>query len=175
VQGSSLVTKKLSLQVITGGIKMEALIKTKEVSEELGVNVKTVRKWVNFFGIACKRNDNGHFEFKNDDVQNLKIIQKELGKGIPMKEVLVSLEDKQVSKEDTIESVELVEQKFDKIFFRLDQLERKIHQKADDVLSYQVLQHRKELEAISDKITAIEERLLNVESNVYKEVAASKY
>jgi chromosome-anchoring protein RacA len=157
-----------------GGIKMEALLKTKDVSKELGVNGKTVQKWVKFFGVTCKKNNLGHYEFKNEDVERLKNIQKELNKGIPMKEVLEALEEQRTIKQRTIAKADVLDKNFDQIFFRLDQLERKIHSKADEVLSYQILQHRKELELISDKITAVEERLLNIEQNVYQEIAATK-
>lgn len=153
---------------------MEALLKTKDVSKELGVNGKTVLKWVNFFGIDCLKNNHGHYEFRNEDVQNLKMIQKELSRGIPMREVLIALEEKRTAKTVILDQVEVFDEKFERVFDRLDQLERKIHMKADDVLSYQVLQHRKEIESLAEKITRVEERLLNMEQNVYREIAATK-
>jgi chromosome-anchoring protein RacA len=150
---------------------MEALLKTRDVSKELGVNTKTIVKWVNFFDISCPKNELGHYVFRPEDVQNLKKIQSKLNKGLPMRQVVELLEDKTV-KENQKSGV--VDKKFDQVFSRLDELERKIHLKADEVLSYQVLQHRRELESFAENLTKIEDRLLFLEQNFLKEIVEKK-
>lgn len=139
--------KNLSIQAIMGGINMEALLKKKDVSKELGVSGKTVPK---------------------------RVKQKELNKGNSLKEVLVTLEDTSDKKTVTLHKLEIFDQKFENIFSKLDQLERKVHLKAYEVLSVQVLQHRRELKNLVEKITTVEERLLNIEQEVYEEIASTK-
>lgn len=51
------------------------------------------------------------------------------------------------------------EERFDKLLSRLDEIERQLSQKADDVVSMQVLQHRNELEQLESRLGIIEMRM----------------
>jgi chromosome-anchoring protein RacA len=66
-----------------------------------------------------------------------------------------------------------LEERLDQFSRHIEILESKVQQKADEVLSYQVLQHRKELDNFSVKLTEMEERLLAMEEQLLLQVAAS--
>lgn len=51
------------------------------------------------------------------------------------------------------------EERFDNLLSRLDDIERQLSQKADDVVSMQVLQHRNELEQLESRLGLIEMRM----------------
>ncbi|EKN67310.1 hypothetical protein M670_00525 [Schinkia azotoformans MEV2011] len=51
------------------------------------------------------------------------------------------------------------EERFDKLLSRLDDIERQLSLKADDVVSMQVLQHRNELEQLESRLELIEMRM----------------
>jgi len=51
------------------------------------------------------------------------------------------------------------EERFDNLLSRLDDIERQLSQKADDVVSMQVLQHRNELEQLESRLGLAEMRM----------------
>lgn len=60
----------------------------------------------------------------------------------------------------------LVEEKLDYLLMHIDELERKLSVKADDVVSYQVLQHRSELDHLFVIMKNIEERMGKIEKSL---------
>ncbi|MBW9218621.1 MerR family transcriptional regulator [Anoxybacillus ayderensis] len=110
-------------------------LKTSAVAKRLGVSTKTVQRWVKKYNIPCTKNEAGHYVFTNEAIEQLEKY-KFLG---------VDEEEK-----------EHIEQ-------RLDELERKIEQKADDVVSFQLLQHRREMEEMLQHIQQLEQRIAELE------------
>jgi chromosome-anchoring protein RacA len=116
-------------------------LKTSVVAKRLGVSAKTIQRWVKKYDIPCEKNEAGHYVFDEQAVTKLEKI-KFLG----------------VDEQEN-EQVEQIE----KIHGRLNQLEQKIDQKADDVVSFQLLQHRKEMEEMLQQLQQLEQRLANLE------------
>jgi chromosome-anchoring protein RacA len=52
-----------------------------------------------------------------------------------------------------------LEERFDKLLSKLDDIERQLSQKADDVVSMQVLHHRNELEQLESRLGFLEMRM----------------
>lgn len=148
---------------------VEKLHKTKTVSDELGVNPTTVQRWVKYFDVPCKKNALGHYLFSDSDVLMLKKIQQQLSTGLRMSQVKVNVktllsqtdQKKQgTSQADTIEKLDL-------LFLKIENIERQLEEKANEVVAIQVLQHRKELEKLVQKISKLQSEIeqLKVRNN----------
>lgn len=123
---------------------VENVVKTKQVSEMVGVDQKTIRKWTKEFDIPFERNQLGHYVFTKEavralaDIKNKKRISESKGQAFQM----VKGEDQKVD----------FGQKLSLILRRLDYLEEKLSRTADEVVSYQVLEHRKEIDDLVAKV-----------------------
>lgn len=51
------------------------------------------------------------------------------------------------------------EERFERLLSKLDEIERQLSQKADDIVSFQVLHHRNELEELETRLSYIEMKL----------------
>lgn len=144
---------------------MEMVLKTKTVSEELGVNPTTVQRWVRHFNIQCDKNEHGHYLFKQEDIEQLKEIKSQLDNGLLMSDIQIQ------SIQTTDKSLELptqFEEKFSRLNAAIEALEKKIEEKADAVVSYQMLQHASELEELIKKMENMEARLQDLEVALLK-------
>lgn len=143
---------------------MQTMMKTKEVSELLGVNPTTVQRWIKHFNMRTITNEQGHYVFGASDVQQLKQIQNQLNAGKRMKDIRLeeTKETKTESKETMIPAWQYYA-KLDSMMDRIMMLEEKLERKADDVVSYQLLKHRNELNEMTRILKNIETRLDLVE------------
>lgn len=144
---------------------MEMVLKTKTVSEELGVNPTTVQRWVRHFNIQCDKNEHGHYLFRQEDIEQLKEIKLQLDNGLLMSDIQIQ------SIQTTDKSLELptqFEEKFSRLNAAIEALEKKIEEKADAVVSYQMLQHASELEELIKKMENMEARLQDLEVALLK-------
>ncbi|WP_226657520.1 MerR family transcriptional regulator [Guptibacillus hwajinpoensis] len=139
------------------------LLKTKQVSDELGVNPTTVQRWVKYFDLECEKNELGHFLFSSETVEELKSIKNDLRRGYSMEKIKSS--GASHSSEQVMVSPERFEQRLDRFSVRLEQLERQLEEKANEVITVQVLQHRTELDELMKKITSLEEKLMELEDH----------
>lgn len=141
------------------------VLKTKTVSEELGVNPTTVQRWVRHFNIQCDKNEHGHYLFRQEDIEQLKEIKSQLDNGLLMSDIQIQ------SIQTTDKSLELptqFEEKFSRLNAAIEALEKKIEEKADAVVSYQMLQHASELEELIKKMENMEARLQDLEVALLK-------
>ncbi|TKD69805.1 MerR family transcriptional regulator [Pseudalkalibacillus hwajinpoensis] len=139
------------------------LLKTKQVSDELGVNPTTVQRWVKYFELSCEKNELGHFLFTNETLEELKSIKNDLRRGYSMEKIKAGSTEK--SSDIKVISQERFEQRLDRFSVRLEQLERQLEEKANEVITVQVLQHRSELDELVKKVTSLEEKLIELEDH----------
>ncbi|ANX12657.1 chromosome-anchoring protein RacA [Fictibacillus halophilus] len=144
---------------------MEMVLKTKTVSEELGVNPTTVQRWVRHFNIQCDKNEHGHYLFKQEDIEQLREIKAQLDNGLLMSDI--QIQSFQTS-EKSVELPTQFEEKFDRLNAAIKALEKKVEEKADAVVSYQMLQHASELEELIKKMENMEARLQDLEVALLK-------
>lgn len=144
---------------------MEMVLKTKTVSEELGVNPTTVQRWVRHFNIQCDKNEHGHYLFKQEDIEQLREIKAQLDNGLLMSDI--QIQSFQTS-EKSAELPSQFEEKFDRLNAAIRALEKKVEEKADAVVSYQMLQHASELEESIKKMENMEARLQDLEVALLK-------
>ncbi|MCT8138938.1 chromosome-anchoring protein RacA [Anaerobacillus sp. CMMVII] len=147
---------------------MEKILKTKEVSEELGVNPTTVQRWIKYFDIPCKTNELGHYLIAEQELNTLQNIKERLNRGFTMKEIREKNDPVQVVKEkkEKMIATNILEDKLEQLMIHIEQLERKLSVKADEVVEYQVLQHRNELDNLFTMITKIDERMNRIEQQL---------
>ncbi|GAF14405.1 hypothetical protein JCM19046_4873 [Bacillus sp. JCM 19046] len=132
------------------------VLKTKEISEEIGVNPTTIQRWTKYFKISCDVNEQGHFLYKEEHIKLFKHIQRQLQEGKRLKEVTLT------KKASTVPTVQY-EAKLEKVFVQVHALEEKLATKADDVVSYQLLKHRSELDEMMKLLDQLETRLESIE------------
>lgn len=137
---------------------------TRAVSKILGVSASTVQRWVKHLDMEMERNEFGHYLYTDEDIEILKEFKKQVQQGIPIQEI-------KVEKKPRKGKVKVENKDHDMLMKRLQELEKKLEEKADSVVTYQLLQHRSELEEIQKKtekmmaqIDQITSRLENLEA-----------
>lgn len=128
---------------------------TSEVAKLLGVSNSTIKRWVKELGLSMERNERGHYLFNQDDIEYLRFIQEQIQNGILLHEV--TMPDNKPRK-GTVKIVES-EKASDELLSKINELERRLDTKADSVASYQLLQHRSEIEDLQNQIKMLSNRI----------------
>jgi len=145
-------------------------LNTKAVAHLLGISTSTVQRWVKQLNLEMKRNELGHFIFSEEDIEILKQVKQQLQEGVLLQDISIQLPKRTGIVKQTQEDEDIGE-----LAQRVKNLEKSLDQKADDVVSYQILQHRREMEELQEQIAQLTERITSLE-NVVKEkieIAAS--
>ncbi|WP_420490679.1 MerR family transcriptional regulator [Neobacillus drentensis] len=117
---------------------------TSEVAKLLGVSTSTIQRWVKQLELPMERNERGHYHFSNEDIELLKKIHEQLQNGTLIQEI-APLKEKKIPRKGAVKEVEN-NQALEKLFTKVSELELNLNSKADSVASYQLLQHRREIE-----------------------------
>lgn len=141
---------------------------TNEVAKEIGVSSKTIQRWVKQLNIPVARNELGHYDFHEEIVQLLKEVKHQMNEGVILQDIQLPIHketarqsapavetDVSIQRIETLEKQvgQLIQQQLQitEVEDRLQELERKLAKKADEGVSYQLLQHRREIEDLSTK------------------------
>jgi len=122
---------------------------TSEVASLLGVSSSTIQRWVKQLELPMERNERGHYSFKDEDINLFKDIQVKVQNGVLLQDI-TPLKEKKVRK-GIIKTVEN-EQPYEKVLTKVRELELKLNDKADSVASYQLLQHRQDIEDLQSQV-----------------------
>ncbi|MGJ9381996.1 helix-turn-helix domain-containing protein [Salipaludibacillus sp. CF4.18] len=139
--------------------------KTKEIAEEFGVNPSTVQRWVKYFQLPYTSTSQGHFEMDQKTFQKLKHIHLDTKTGKKLRDISftnTSLSEPSILKGRMVSANQL-DERFERLGIQLDHLDRKLQTKADEVVEYQVLQQRKEINELNDLVVQLTERLTSME------------
>ncbi|WP_071459619.1 MerR family transcriptional regulator [Bacillus massilinigeriensis] len=121
---------------------------TNAVAKMLGVSQSTIQRWVKQANLTMERNELGHYVFSEECIEVLKSIQVQLNNGVLLQEIAAARQPSRsgsVKKTETSPDYEILSEK-------VKELERKMEGKADDVVTYQLLQHRREIEDLHNQI-----------------------
>src|SRR5689334_7095515 len=129
---------------------------TGEVAKLFGVSASTIQRWVKQLELPMERNDRGHYIFNEEDIEILKEIQTQIQSGSLMQEIAVSHEKKQ-HKEVSIASEK--RNPTENLASKICELEVKLNDKADSVVSYQLLQHRREIDDLQNQLNSLIKRV----------------
>lgn len=128
---------------------VDAVVKTKEVSDIIGVGSKTVRKWVKQYNIPFSKNEQGHYVYNEEALDLIKQIKKEAD-----------------SKSASFVSNSEIFSKLDRITERLDSIEYQLSCKANEIVHTQVLQHRHEIDDVINKLESINNHIKRLEEGM---------
>ncbi len=125
---------------------------TSEVAKLLGVSPSTIKRWVKQLELPMDRNERGHYQFNNEVIEFLKANQEKINNSLHLNEVAAASEKNirsgvilQPGKDPNLE----------KLRTKIVDLERILDEKADSVISYQLLQHRREIEDLQNLVSTL--------------------
>jgi len=139
------------------------MMNTSEVAKLIGVSASTIQRWVKQLELPMERNERGHYLFKQEDIELLKKIKSQIQNGTLLQDIAPLQEKK--SRIGTIKAVEN-NQALDVLFTRVNGLEIDLNKKADSVVSYQLLQHRREIEELQNQIKELSQQLVTVQNQL---------
>jgi len=132
---------------------------TSAVAKMLGVSPSTIQRWVKQANLQMERTELGHYQFSEESIQVLQDIQEQLNNGVLLQDL--KLKGKKPRKATV--TVAPNDSMMEKLLERMDRLENKLNGKADDVVSYQILQHRRELEDLQNEIARLNEVIVGLQ------------
>lgn len=166
-EGNLLHRSKSFNRIYIGGIILE--YKTPFIAKKLGVSPKAVVRIAQQLNLTIEKNKYGHFIFKQDDVdqmleyhrsqiehsQNSQPTQKTSSNDVEELKTQVNTIVQNTSSND----FEQLATQLHTITRRLDRMEEQMQDKANDVVTYQLLQHRREMEEMLERIQKLEASL----------------
>lgn len=137
---------------------------TSAVANALNVSQSTIQRWVKQLDLQMERNELGHYFFTEEDVYLLKQVQEQLNNGMALHDVTVK------GKKSRKGSTKAVEQthSYEKLNEKISDLEVRLNAKADEVVAYQLLQHRLEIEELQKEISKLTEKVAALEAEKAK-------
>ncbi|MED3575813.1 MerR family transcriptional regulator [Cytobacillus praedii] len=138
---------------------------TSAVAKLLGVSSSTIQRWVKQLELQMDRNELGHYSFTDGDIQLLKQVQEQLKKGVMLQDVTVEGKKTRIG----VVKPAANEQIDEKLLEKIKEFEQRLNKKADDVVSYQLLQHRREIEELQAEVEKLTQRIECIEEWMNKE------
>jgi chromosome-anchoring protein RacA len=144
-----------------GGMMMN----TNQVAKFLGVSASTIQRWVKQLELPMERNERGHYHFNNEDIELLKNIQTQIQNGTLLQEI-APVQEKKIRK-GTVKSIES-NAELERLYSIVNDLEAKVNSKADSVASYQLLQHRREIEELQTAVKDLTKQVESLQSQLHE-------
>jgi chromosome-anchoring protein RacA len=130
---------------------------TSEVAKLLGVSTSTIQRWIKQLELPMERNERGHYHFSSEDIEVLKKIHEQLQSGTLIQEI-TPIKEKKNPRKGIVKAVE-DNLAIEKLNEKVSKLEMELHSKADSVASYQLLQHRREIEDLQAQVNELTAQL----------------
>lgn len=111
-----------------------------------------------------QRNEFGHYLYSEDDIEILKDFKKQIQSGTPIQDI-------QVKKKTRRGSMILHRQPVNNntLAEKIRSIEKDLNNKADSVVTYQLLQHRREIEELKEQIDILSKQVEKLTTNNNKE------
>lgn len=126
---------------------------TSAVAKMLGVSPSTIQRWVKQANLQMERTELGHYQFSEESIEILKDIKDQLSKGVLLQDLKVKGKKQRKA---TITALK-PDLELEKLMKRMDEYENKLSRKADEVVAYQILQHRREIEELKSEVAGLKE------------------
>lgn len=123
----------------------------------LGVSSSTVQRWVKHLGLEMERNEFGHYVYDDEDIELLKEFKQQLQNGVPIQNIV--MEKKTRKGYGKIKANHEQQPQNEELLKKLTELEKNIENKADSVVTYQLLQHRNEIEELKNQIEKLNQQI----------------
>jgi chromosome-anchoring protein RacA len=133
---------------------------TSSVAKQLGVSSSTVKRWVKQLKLNLEKNDMGHFTYQQEDIDLLMTYKEQQNEALLVYNEIAAGKDylRRGSVHTSIVDENTV------LLNRIKCLESIIQSKADQVVEYQILQHRREMEEMQATLEKLEERIRLLET-----------
>jgi chromosome-anchoring protein RacA len=141
------------------------MMNTNQVAKLLGVSASTIQRWVKQLELPMERNERGHYHFNNEDIELLKNIQTQIQNGTLLQEI-APVQEKKVRK-GTVKAIES-HAELERLYSIVSELEAKVNSKADSVASYQLLQHRREIEELQSQVVDLTKQVESLQSQFHE-------
>lgn len=166
-EGNLLPRSKSFNRIHIGGIILE--YKTPFIAKKLGVSPKAVVRIAQQLNLTIEKNKYGHFIFTQEDLnQMLEYHRSQLEQSQnsqPTHTTSVNNVEELTTQVSTIvqnsssNDFEQFASQLNTITRRLDRMDEQMQDKANDVVTYQLLQHRREMEEMLERIQKLEAAL----------------
>ncbi|MBT2641318.1 MerR family transcriptional regulator [Bacillus sp. ISL-41] len=126
---------------------------TSAVAKLLGVSPSTIQRWVKQANLQMERTELGHYQFSEESIEVLKDIKDQLNNGVLLQDLKIK------GRKHRKAAIPAVKPDFsvEKLMKRMEEIENRLDRKADEVVSYQILQHRREIEELQNEIGRLKE------------------
>jgi chromosome-anchoring protein RacA len=133
---------------------------TSSVAKQLGVSSSTVKRWVKQLQLNLEKNEMGHFTYRQEDVDLLMTHKEQQNEALLVYNEISAGKDylRRGSVHTSIVDENTV------LLNRIKYLESIVQSKADQVVEYQILQHRREMEEMQATLETLEERIRLLEA-----------
>ncbi|PKJ54843.1 chromosome-anchoring protein RacA [Bacillus sp. SN10] len=143
--------------------------KTPFIAKKLGVSPKAVVRIAQQLNLTIEKNKYGHFIFTQDDLDqmleyHLSQIEQSQNSHPAQKIASNDVEELKTQVNTVVQNIlshdfEQLAAQLNTITRRLDRMEEQMQDKANDVVTYQLLQHRREMEEMLERIQKLEAAL----------------
>lgn len=122
---------------------------TNAVAKLLGVSPSTIQRWVKQANLQMERTELGHYQFSDESIEILKDIKTQLNSGVLLQDL--KIKGRQPRKATVKGSS--TEIALGSLVRRMEEFDQRLERKADEVVSYQILQHRREIEELQSELS----------------------
>jgi chromosome-anchoring protein RacA len=130
---------------------------TSEAAKLLGVSASTIQRWIKQLDLPMERNERGHYYFNQEDIILLKNIKDQVQNGVLLQDIAPPQTEKKIRK-GTVKTPEN-DNTYELLAAKVRELELSMNAKADSVASYQLLQHRSEIEELTTQVADLTRQL----------------
>jgi chromosome-anchoring protein RacA len=132
------------------------ILKTKDAADLLSVSQTTIKRWASHFPDYFPKDRSGHYIFSEQEINLLIHIKDRIDHGDPLDRIdLVTNKQSSVPLQEDKSPLHTPDKSIKDMVTRLDYIERSLQQKADDIVSVQLLKQREELEDIRQMIAQL--------------------
>ncbi|EXX87782.1 RacA protein [Paenibacillus darwinianus] len=144
-------------------------MKTKDMAQTLGVSQTTVKRWVARFPDAFRKDRYGHYAFSEQDIERIRYIQLMVEQGLGLDEITLPQADINPALQPAAAAEEPCDAGgdagshpvglTDDLLMTVARIEAALAQKADEVVSFQYLKQREELEDLRSTVERLMEKV----------------
>lgn len=123
------------------------IVKTKDAADLLSVSQTTIKRWVSTFPNLFPKDRSGHYIFSEQEINLLMYIKDRISHGETLDSIKLT-DNQQPLKSLQDSSYPNPDKPLEEVLSRIVYIERSLDQKADEVVSVQLLKQREEIEEL---------------------------
>jgi len=149
-------------------------LKTREAAERLGVSQTTVKRWASHYPSSFRKDPLGHYVFSQREFGLLEYIKSQIEGGRTLEQISLPEPSAPASTPAASSAAEPFSEGKRELLLRIFEVERSLDQKADEVVSAQVRQHRAELDELRRTLVQLAAAVETLESRAAAMTAAAR-